>query len=294
MRISSVRWRVTTRAGCLNRSRLIRTTGAIHLGACGVALWQPGLWPWALEALLANHLLIAAASLWPRSSFLGPSLTRLPEAAIARGEIALTIDDGPDDQVTPLVLDLLDRFGAKASFFCIGTAAARNPDLCREILRRGHAVENHTQHHRHDFAFSGPCAFGRELGAAQAGLSGITGQRPLFFRAPAGLRNPFLEPVLARLDLRLVSWTRRGFDTVKRDPAKVKQRLTRNLRAGDILLLHDGNAARTPSGIPVILEVLPPLLTSLRAVGLRCVTLRAALGIMAEPVPAVAALSDAA
>jgi peptidoglycan/xylan/chitin deacetylase (PgdA/CDA1 family) len=99
----------------------------------------------------------------------------------------------------------------------------------------------------------------------------------LFFRAPAGLRNPFLDPVLARLGLRLASWSARGFDTRIGDVERVKNRLLRGLRAGAILLLHDGNAARTPGGTPVILEVLPTVLAAARAANLRFVTLRHAL-----------------
>ena len=117
----------------------------------------------------------------------------------------------------------------------------------------------------------------RELQAAQDTLTAITGQRPLFFRAPAGLRNPFLDPVLARLGLRLASWSARGFDTRIGDAERVKDRLLRGLRAGAILLLHDGNAARTPDGIPVILEVLPAVLAAAEAADLRFVTLRQAL-----------------
>jgi peptidoglycan/xylan/chitin deacetylase (PgdA/CDA1 family) len=96
---------------------------------------------------------------------------------------------------------------------------------------------------------------------------------PTFFRAPAGLRNPFLAPVLHREGLTLASWTRRGFDTRERDAARVLQRLTRGLAAGDILLLHDGNAARDAQGRPVILDVLPALLAALRRERLVAVTL---------------------
>ena len=117
----------------------------------------------------------------------------------------------------------------------------------------------------------------RELQAAQATLGAITGRQPQFFRAPAGLRNPFLDPVLTRLGLRLASWTARGFDTRSGDAERVRNRLLRGLRAGAILLLHDGNAARTPGGTPVILEVLPPLLSAVRAAHLYPVTLPEAL-----------------
>ena len=256
---------------------LIRASIALHLLALLAIITAPAQWRWALGAVLANHLVIAATGLWPRSHWLGPNWTRLPAASTARNEIALTIDDGPDPVVTPQVLDILDHYAVRATFFCIGEQAARYPDVCREIARRGHAIENHSQQHRHYFSLMGPRGLARELQAAQDTLTEISGQRPLFFRAPAGLRNPFLDPVLARLGLRLASWSARGFDTRVGDAVRVKNSLTHGLRAGAILLLHDGHAARTAQGIPVILEVLPALLESAAAAGLRVVTLRQAL-----------------
>lgn len=264
----SVRWRPPL---------LVRGTLALHLLALAAVIAMPGQWRWALGAVAANHLLLAAIGLWPRSHWLGSNWTRLPAAATARGEISLTIDDGPDPAVTPQVLDLLDRYAAQATFFCIGEKAARYPDLCREIVRRGHAVENHSQHHRHHFSLMGPRGFARELQAAQDTLTGITGQRPRFFRAPAGLRNPFLDPVLTRLGLQLATWSARGFDTRVGDAERVKQKLLRGLQAGAILLIHDGNVARTVDGRPVILDVLPAVMESAAAARLRFVTLRQAL-----------------
>lgn len=252
----------------------IRASAALHAAAAGAALWRPELWPWALGGIAANHVLLTAAGLWPRSRALGPNLIRLPAAAEARREVAITIDDGPDPEVTPRVLELLDQRGAKATFFCIGRKALQQRELCAEIAARGHAVENHSYHHRHTFSLSGLRGFERELRLAQDALAGITGVRPRFFRAPAGLRNPMLDPVLDRLDLSLASWTRRGFDTRRNRPERVLASLTRGLRAGDILLLHDGNAARTAGGVPVILEVLPRLLDVLEARRLYPVTLR--------------------
>lgn len=256
---------------------LIRATFALHGLALAAVITATAQWRWALGAVAINHLLLTAVGLWPRSTWLGPNWTRLPAAAAARHEIALTIDDGPDALVTPKVLDILDRHSAHATFFCVGEKAARHPDLCREIVRRGHAVENHSQHHTHVFPLLGPRGYMRELQAAQDTLSRITGQRPVFFRAPAGLRNPLLAPVLARLGLTLASWSARGFDTRIGDPERVRKALLRKLRAGAILLLHDGNAARTPGGIPVILDVLPAVLESAAAAGLRFVRLRDAL-----------------
>jgi peptidoglycan-N-acetylglucosamine deacetylase len=264
-------------------SPLIRGSVVLHVGAAGLALVRPHLWPWALSAVIANHLLLTAAGLWPRSRLLGPNWTRLPPTAASAGRaplapaIAITIDDGPDPEVTPRVLDLLDEHHATATFFCIGERVGRYPALARAIVERRHEIGNHTHRHSMRFSLLGPGALAAEIARAQQVIAASTGQVPRFFRAPAGLRNPFLEPVLAHANLLLASWTRRGFDTMNGSAAIVLGRLTRHLQAGDILLLHDGHSARTSSGTPVILEVLPRLLSALTAAGLRPITLRAAL-----------------
>lgn len=258
-------------------TRFVRASIVLHGLALIVVVAEPGQWRWVLAAVLADHALLTLLGLWPRSDWLGANWTRLPAAAAVRNEIALTLDDGPDPAVTPQVLDLLDRYAARATFFCLGERAAQFPDLCREIVRRGHAVENHSQNHRHHFSLLGYAGCMRELQTAQDTLTTITGQRPVFFRAPAGLRNLFLDPVLARLELQLASWSTRAYDTRSGDAERVTNTLLRGLRAGAILLLHDGNAARTRDGIPVILEVLPAVLSAAAAAGLRFVTLREAI-----------------
>lgn len=254
----------------------LRGSAALHAAAVAGAALRPELWPLALGAIAANQAVITAGGLLPRSRLLGPNWTRLPAAAGA--QVAITLDDGPDPEVTPRVLEVLARHGAQASFFCIGERAVAHPALMREIAAAGHAVENHSWRHRHDFALFGPRRFADEIGRAQDALAALAGARPRFFRAPAGLRNPFLELALTGLGLQLVSWTRRGYDTVTGNARGVLDRLTRGLAAGDILLLHDGHAARTASGTPVVLEVLPQLLDAVAAAGLRPVTLRAAFG----------------
>jgi len=251
---------------------------AWHAGAGLFAIAAPASWPWAVAAIAANHAALTAGGLWPRSRWLGSNWTRLPAHAAARSEIAITIDDGPDPVVTPAVLDLLDAHGARATFFCIAEQARAHGGLCREIARRGHSVQNHSLRHSHRFSMLGRRGLAEEIGRAQQTLADLTGQRPSFFRAPAGLRSPLLAPVLHRLDLQLVSWTRRGYDTVQRQPQRVLERLSDGLAAGDILLLHDGHAARTPAGRPVVLEVLPALLQRLEAAALRPVTLPRAVG----------------
>jgi peptidoglycan/xylan/chitin deacetylase (PgdA/CDA1 family) len=256
---------------------LLYASAAVHLGAAAAALARPRAWPWALGALVANHVALAAAGLWPRSQLLGPNWIRLPAQNGAAARVAITIDDGPDPDVTPQVLAQLAAHRAQATFFCVGARVERHADLAREIVNRGHAIENHSQRHRHNFSLLGPKGMSAEISRAQDSILRVTGSSPRFFRAPAGLRNPFLDPVLVRLQLHLASWTRRGFDTVNANPDAVYRRLANPLRDGDILLLHDGNAARSRGGKPVILEVLPRLLDALASLELRPVTLRSAL-----------------
>jgi peptidoglycan/xylan/chitin deacetylase (PgdA/CDA1 family) len=258
-------------------SPLLVASAAAHLGAAATTLALPPLWPWALGTVIANHVGLAAAGLWPRSQWLGPNWIRLPASPAAAATVAITIDDGPDPVVTPQVLAQLADYRVFATFFCVGERVERYAELAQEIVRRGHTIENHSQRHRHNFSLLGPRAMRSEIARAQDGILRVTGSRPRFFRAPAGLRNPFLDPLLAQLQLRLATWTRRGFDTVNANADTVYRRLTTSLQGGDILLLHDGNAARNHQGRPVILDVLPRLLETLNSRQLQPVTLRSCL-----------------
>ncbi len=249
----------------------------LHVFCAVLTALNPALWPWTLGMIILNHLLILATILiWPRSPLLGSNMVRLPKAATLRGEVALTFDDGPDPIVTPLVLDLLDQYGARASFFCIADKVIAHPELAREIIRRGHSVENHTNSHPHGFAFFGPGALRHEIDTAQIAICTTTGVAPGFFRAPMGFRSPFLAPAVERAGLRYANWTRRGYDTSATSAEPVLQRLQRGLAAGDILLLHDGRTVQPHGESPVILKVLPRLLEHLKSLNLKSVSLQTA------------------
>jgi peptidoglycan/xylan/chitin deacetylase (PgdA/CDA1 family) len=264
---------------------LVRASLWTHGAAAAAALAHPALSAEMGALVAANHAVLGAC-MHPQGTLLGDNIRRLPEDAAG---VALTFDDGPDPEVTPRVLDLLDAHGARASFFVIGERARAHPALVRDMLRRGHAVENHTQRHSPLFALRGPLALWRELRDAQDSIAAAGGILPRFFRAPMGLRSPLLDPVLALHGLSLVSWSRRGHDALKRDPAAALARLLRGIAPGDILLLHDGNCARDADGRPVVLSVLPRLLPALAARGLPVVPLSAP-----AVAPAAAAASAAA
>jgi peptidoglycan/xylan/chitin deacetylase (PgdA/CDA1 family) len=265
---------------------MIALAGTLVVHLLVVVAWVLGLapWAWLLAILILNHAVLLLG-MRPGSRILGPDMRRLPPAAAALGQVALTFDDGPDPVVTPQVLDLLDTAGARASFFCIGTAARAHPDLVREIVRRGHSVENHTERHALTFAAYGIGATRREILAAQRTLAPLAGRTPAFFRAPFGLRSPFLAPAIRGLHLTYLSWTRRALDGARGDATAGLARLTRGLAAGDILLMHDGRCARDRGGRAVVLAILPALLDVLAARGLRSVSLAMAAEVVSGPTP---------
>lgn len=251
---------------------LIRLSYAVGLTALAILVVMPERWVWSVFLILGNGVFLGMMVMCPRCRMMGANIVRLPSSAMNRGEIALTFDDGPDVVVTPLVLEILDRFGVKASFFCIGEKAAAHPSLLKEIISRGHSVENHSYHHRYMFAFYRSVALKREVVSTQKLFSehGVTAR---FFRAPMGFRSPLLNDVLDACQLEHVAWTRRGFDAVRSNADAVFLRLARTLSPGDILLLHDGGSARTRDGRPVVLAVLPELLERCKVLGLHSVSL---------------------
>ena len=226
-----------------------------------VAWWRLG-WQSGLPLLLASHALLLWGVFWPQSRLYGPALSRLP----TRERLAwLTIDDGPSAD-TAAVLDLLDAHAAKATFFVVGERAQAYPDQLREIVRRGHAVGNHsTTHPSGRFWALGPRRMDEEITRAQRILQDITGIAPRWFRAVVGLANPFVSAPLMRHGLARVAWTARGFDAVIADPHRVLALIERQLRPGAIVLLHEGAA----HGRNV--ETIALLLQRLDALGYRCV-----------------------
>lgn len=259
-------------------SPLVVGSGALHAGALAAVLRWPTSWPSVALAVLANHVVLALAGLWPRGSLLGPNLRRLRQNGESSSRtVALTFDDGPEPDVTPRVLELLARAGARATFFLIGERAAREPVLVREIADAGHAIANHTWSHSKAFALLPPRAMSAEIDRAQDLLATSTGAPPLFFRPPAGFQNVLLEPLLARRGLHLASWTRRGLDAFAQNADAVYRRLS-PLSAGDILLLHDGQLTGTQrklsaEGRPLVISVLPRLLEDLERERLSSVAL---------------------
>lgn len=192
----------------------------------------------ALAVLLASGLVLVWGTLWPHSRLFGPVLRRLDTCAPV---VWLTFDDGPSAD-TQALLDLLDRHRARATFFLVAERAQARPGLVQRIVERGHGIGNHTASHpAASFWLLPPALLRAQLEQAQQHLAAAAaGRAPRWFRAVAGHANPFLQPQLARLGLRRVSWTARGLDTVDRDDDRVLARLGGAIAPGAILVLHEG------------------------------------------------------
>lgn len=192
------------------------------------------------------------------SSVFAPSVYR---GVADRRSVALTFDDGPSES-TPFLLDLLDRFGAKATFFQIGQQAGRLPSIAREVSRRGHEVGNHTYSHPMAL-FPGLEA---QIARCQSTLSAIHGQAPRLFRAPYGVRWFGLRKAQQRHGLLGVMWTAIGLDW-KLPPERVVNRLMSGVAPGSILCLHDGRELTVEPDVSITLRSAEELLRRLRDSG---------------------------
>jgi peptidoglycan/xylan/chitin deacetylase (PgdA/CDA1 family) len=215
---------------------------ALILAFAGIAplllvfLW-PHSWLTAISVLALSHALVLWPTLRPNSQWLGPVITCFDSTS---NELWLTIDDGPTDD-TEALLDALDERGVKATFFVKGSLAAQRPDLVRLMLARGHALGNHSRTHPSGtFWCLPPSAITSQIDACSAALEAMTGKHPALFRAPVGMKNPFVHPILARRGLTLVGWSIRGFDSFGHDAERVVRRIVSRIRAGSIVVMHQG------------------------------------------------------
>jgi peptidoglycan/xylan/chitin deacetylase (PgdA/CDA1 family) len=221
--------------------------------------------PWlALTLWFGPDLLLAYHVFAPRAQGL---LRMHRHFATRQREVWLTIDDGPDPEDTPRILELLAARQARATFFVIGENAAAYPELVRAIAAAGHEIAHHT--HTHPvvaFWCAGPARVARELDAGLQALR-AAGVTPARFRPPVGIKNLWLAPALRARGLTAIGWSARGLEHWLGDAGAVANRVLSGIAPGAILLLHEG--PRMPGAIRV--EAIRQVLERLDAAGYRCV-----------------------
>jgi peptidoglycan/xylan/chitin deacetylase (PgdA/CDA1 family) len=188
-----------------------------------IALWRWS-WPAAIGVLALSHALVLIPTLCPNVQWLGPVITRFSTDA---KEVWLTIDDGPAGD-TEAVLDVLAQRGVVATFFVVGRKVPPS------IEALGHTVANHSASHPSATFW---CLPPRAIAAQIDG-----GVESRWFRAPVGMKNPFVHPALARRGMRLIGWSVRGLDTIGDDVDRVARRIVPRVDAGSIIVMHQGRA----------------------------------------------------
>ena len=213
---------------------------------------------------------LAAHGTWHRNSWVfGPALNRLPGTSTLA---SITFDDGPNPQATPIILDALKREQVPATFFVLGRHADRWPELVKRIADEGHQLGNHGYWHRKLHRRT-PGYVRDDLTRGADAIERASGVRPRHFRAPHGFRSPWVTPIARSLGERTVGWSLGVWDSARPGPDEIVRRALDGMRAGSILLLHDGDGYDEHGDRMQTAEALPRIIDGLRARGFRFVTL---------------------
>ena len=153
--------------------------------------------------------------------------------------VAITFDDGPDPLHTPKVLTLLEKYQAKATFFCIGTQVEAYPEVFKSIVAAGHTVGNHTYSHSKSFGFFKTQQVIKELEVTDTLIQEVSGHTPLLYRPAFGVTNPKIKKALETTKHTSVGWNKRSLDALPYSENFCYNRVTKNLKKGDVILLHD-------------------------------------------------------
>jgi len=245
--------------------------------------------PWLIGVPAAATIAgsaIAFGAVAPGSQLFGETIchTASPD------QLAITFDDGPNPVITPKLLDLLDRYGAKATFFVIGRFVIDCPALTRDIAARGHLLANHTQTHPNLF-WMAPSAVRDELKLCQGALQDATSSDAKYFRPPYGFRNPWVVRAARELGMQTVMWTLLPGDWRARSTEWLAERMlpiAQHVQSsvahttGDVLCLHDGAHRALGGDRSRTLDALQYWLPRWRDLGLKFVTISEAVSLPAR------------
>ena len=153
--------------------------------------------------------------------------------------IALTYDDGPNDPHTRSLLEVLAKDNVRATFFLIGRYVKQRPEIVREVLGAGHVLGNHTFTHP-NLAITGPAETRKQIEQCQHAIEDAVGMSPKLFRPPFGGRAPYTLRIVRSLGLEPIMWNITSWDWKTPPAAKIVQTCVRQMRGGDVILMHDG------------------------------------------------------
>lgn len=237
----------------------------------GLGLVLGGAHYWTVLPPIVTYVLLAIDSVArPDSGWLMPVISHGNRKGY---KVALTFDDGPDADLTPRILDILQAQGVHATFFVIGRHAQAHPHLIRRILAEGHELANHSHSHSRLLNLRGRRGMQSDIerGSDVLNRMGASGSCTLY-RPPMGLKNPALARVQRSMGLRIVAWSLHSGDTRNRSAHTIARRVLRRIRPGDIVLFHDGHDLPHGRRSMAAAEALEIILPELNDRGLEVVT----------------------
>ena len=241
-------------------------TGIILLTVAAAAFF---INPLAAAAIALFYILLCVtASFFPQSNFFLPVTSR---GNTGQNLVALTFDDGPAQSTTRQIIDLLDKYSVKATFFVSGANALSHPEIIREIIARGHTIGNHSFHHNPFVMLRSYNYLYQEIFRAQEVLRKM-GIHTLVFRPPVGIINPKLAPILDKMGMFCVTFSCRAFDAGNRRVKNLGSRILKKVKADDIILLHDV-PPRSKEDSVILLPEVEKILQGLVIKGLKIVPL---------------------
>jgi peptidoglycan-N-acetylglucosamine deacetylase len=187
------------------------------------------------------------------------------EVSIEPGEkyVALTFDDGPDPNVTPRILKVLEAHDVQATFFMLGSQAEKYPTVAKDVAKAGHEIGNHTDHHK-DLTKIGKEQMMEEVQASSRKIMSATGQAPAVLRPPYGAINQEVETIAHDNGSSLVLWSVDSLDWKNKNAAAINRVVQQEIAPGAIILLHDVHSTTA--------DALPALLTTLEKEGYHFLT----------------------
>jgi peptidoglycan/xylan/chitin deacetylase (PgdA/CDA1 family) len=187
--------------------------------------------------------------------------------------VSITFDDGPDRELTPKLLDQLKDLGIPATFFCIGRKIKGNEGLLKRMNAEGHLIGTHSYSHSNWFDLFAPARMQKELENSALEVFEATGKKPLLFRPPYGVINPMLKWALHGSGFHVIGFSNRAWDTSSRKQEIILARIMKNLKPGDIILLHDT--------VPESIEVIKNMVEQTKQAGYQIIPLDQLLNIPA-------------
>ena len=246
-------------------------TGIIFLSAAAFFFFINFVLAAAIALFYIFLCVIAAFS--SRSNFYLPVIS---SGNTGKNLVALTFDDGPAEPTTKQILELLDKYSVKATFFVSGVNALRHPEIIKEIIARGHTIGNHSFHHNPFLMLGSYNYLYEEIFRAQEVLKEM-GVNTMAFRPPVGIISPKLPSVLNKLGMFCVTFSCRAFDAGNRRVKNLSVKILKKVKADDIILLHDA-APRGKEGIDILLSEIEKIIKWLSSKGLKVVPLSDLIG----------------